>query len=289
MATGEPMFDKIERETSPTAMTSGSAPASCRCAMSRAGSSGPGASRATSLSRRHRAAARSQPRAGGRQRAPAPAAVRAEPPARLRLRPSHARDPRGQQRDCDQLRYTREELLSMSVVDMRPVEERAAFVEYLRSGRRLIGSESGWGATVQGRHDHRGRDHQRRRRLRRARVSHRPVPQRHRAQSHLLGAVSRPRRGGRGLGPQVRLPRQHEPRDPHTDERRDRHGRAAARHPLNEEQRSYAAQVARSGEQMLTLINDILDVSKIEAGQLELDVADFDSTRRSSRPARSQV
>jgi len=46
--------------------------------------------------------------------------------------------------------------------------------------------------------------------------------------------------------------------------------------PLNEEQRSYAAQVARSGEQMLTLINDILDVSKIEAGQLELDVADFD-------------
>ena len=45
---------------------------------------------------------------------------------------------------------------------------------------------------------------------------------------------------------------------------------------LSGEQRDYAEQVARSGEQMLALINDILDVSKIEAGQLELDVADFD-------------
>ena len=45
---------------------------------------------------------------------------------------------------------------------------------------------------------------------------------------------------------------------------------------LSDEQRSYAYQVARSGEQLVTLINDILDVSKIEAGQLELDVTDFD-------------
>ena len=37
-----------------------------------------------------------------------------------------------------------------------------------------------------------------------------------------------------------------------------------------------AEQVARSGEQMLAIINDILDISKIEAGHLELDVADFD-------------
>ncbi len=44
---------------------------------------------------------------------------------------------------------------------------------------------------------------------------------------------------------------------------------------LTEEQRAYAAQVARSGEQMMTIINDVLDVAKIEAGQLELDVADF--------------
>ena len=45
---------------------------------------------------------------------------------------------------------------------------------------------------------------------------------------------------------------------------------------LSGEQREYAQQVARSGEQMLALINDILDVSKIEAGQLELDIGDFD-------------
>ena len=46
--------------------------------------------------------------------------------------------------------------------------------------------------------------------------------------------------------------------------------------PLNAEQRAYAEQVARSGEQMLTLINDILDVSRIEAGRVELDPAEID-------------
>jgi two-component system sensor histidine kinase/response regulator len=45
---------------------------------------------------------------------------------------------------------------------------------------------------------------------------------------------------------------------------------------LDDEQRSYAEQVARSGEQMMAIINDILDLSKIEAGQFELDIADFD-------------
>jgi PAS domain S-box-containing protein len=45
---------------------------------------------------------------------------------------------------------------------------------------------------------------------------------------------------------------------------------------LDDEQRSYAEQVARSGDQMMAIINDILDLSKIEAGQFELDVADFD-------------
>jgi PAS domain S-box-containing protein len=45
---------------------------------------------------------------------------------------------------------------------------------------------------------------------------------------------------------------------------------------LTDEQREYANQVARSGELMMAIINDILDVSKIEAGHLELDVTDFD-------------
>jgi PAS domain S-box-containing protein len=45
---------------------------------------------------------------------------------------------------------------------------------------------------------------------------------------------------------------------------------------LSEEQRDFANQVARSGEQMLSIINDVLDLSKIETGHLELDVGDFD-------------
>ena len=45
---------------------------------------------------------------------------------------------------------------------------------------------------------------------------------------------------------------------------------------LSEEQRAYAEQVARSGSQMLSIINDILDISKLEAGHVELDVTTFD-------------
>jgi len=45
---------------------------------------------------------------------------------------------------------------------------------------------------------------------------------------------------------------------------------------LTDEQRECAEQVARSGEQMMAIISDVLDVAKIEAGQLGLDVADFD-------------
>jgi PAS domain S-box-containing protein len=44
---------------------------------------------------------------------------------------------------------------------------------------------------------------------------------------------------------------------------------------LTGQQREYAEQVAGSGAQMLAIISDILDVSKIEAGRLELDVTDF--------------
>ncbi len=45
---------------------------------------------------------------------------------------------------------------------------------------------------------------------------------------------------------------------------------------LDAEQRAYAEQVEQSGEHMLAIINDILDISKIETGRLELDVAEFD-------------
>ena len=44
---------------------------------------------------------------------------------------------------------------------------------------------------------------------------------------------------------------------------------------LDDEQRGYAEQVARSSEHMLTIIDDILDIAKIETGKVELTVADF--------------
>ncbi len=45
---------------------------------------------------------------------------------------------------------------------------------------------------------------------------------------------------------------------------------------LNSEQREFAQTVAQSGEALLTIINDILDISKLEAGKLEVEAIDFD-------------
>ncbi|MBO9539784.1 response regulator [bacterium] len=46
--------------------------------------------------------------------------------------------------------------------------------------------------------------------------------------------------------------------------------------PLNEEQSGYVAVFRRAGDNLLTVINDILDLSKVEAGQLELDRTVFE-------------
>jgi signal transduction histidine kinase/ActR/RegA family two-component response regulator len=51
---------------------------------------------------------------------------------------------------------------------------------------------------------------------------------------------------------------------------------AMAAEPLPETQRERLAVVRRSGETLLTILNDILDLSKIEAGKLELEEVDFD-------------
>lgn len=45
---------------------------------------------------------------------------------------------------------------------------------------------------------------------------------------------------------------------------------------LDEEQREYATAVRRSGEHVLRIVNDILDLSRAEAGRLTLDKVDFD-------------
>ncbi len=44
---------------------------------------------------------------------------------------------------------------------------------------------------------------------------------------------------------------------------------------LDEEQASYTEAISRSGDALMTIISDILDISKVEAGKLELEAIDF--------------
>jgi signal transduction histidine kinase len=49
------------------------------------------------------------------------------------------------------------------------------------------------------------------------------------------------------------------------------------RMPLEDKQRSYVQHIASAGTQLLALVNDVLDVSKIEAGEMRLDEQPFET------------
>ncbi len=49
----------------------------------------------------------------------------------------------------------------------------------------------------------------------------------------------------------------------------------ALKTPLNPKQRDYVSKVHNAGTSLLAIINDILDISKIEAGKLDLETTDF--------------
>jgi signal transduction histidine kinase/ActR/RegA family two-component response regulator len=61
---------------------------------------------------------------------------------------------------------------------------------------------------------------------------------------------------------------------------------------LTDEQRDYAEQVARSSEHMLAIINDILDIARIESGNVALSITDFDlreAVEQACLPARLEA
>jgi CheY-like chemotaxis protein/nitrogen-specific signal transduction histidine kinase len=50
------------------------------------------------------------------------------------------------------------------------------------------------------------------------------------------------------------------------------------RHPLNEHQQNRLGKIKASGEHLLELINEVLDIAKVESGKIDLQISTFDVT-----------
>lgn len=102
--------------------------------------------------------------------------------------------------------------------------------------------------------------------------SYRDVTERYRTQADLIAARDQAKRASQAKGEFLAM-MSHEIRTPMNGVLGI--AQLLAGTPLDEEQTGYLRVIRSSGETLLAILNDILDYSKIEAGKLELERADF--------------